>query len=450
MSLSSLERRSILSIAALFLVRMSGLFMTLPVFALYAPSLKGASAALIGLAVGAHGLTQALLQIPFGVWSDRWGRKQVILIGLSIFVAGSLIAAMSDSIYGVIAGRFLQGAGAISSVMMALLADLTRDEHRTQAMAVVGGSIGLSFAASIVAGPIVAALAGLEGVFWLTLALGLASLAIMLWVIPEPEARTHLREHGAVLSQVSNVLLDGALLRLNFGVFVLHLTMMASFVALPTMLVSDLQLPKEHHWHLYLPVVLLSFVAIVPIVIIAEKKQRMKEAFLLATLVLGLSLFAMPFAMSGWWLMFAALFGYFWAFNLLEATMPSWVSKVAPAGSRGTAMGVYSSCQFMGVFVGGVSGGWLSTHWSGSLLLWVMAAVVVVWALVALTMIPPKHLSNHVVPIPPHQLLAVDLVRRISNVMGVEDVVVVEEEGMAYLKIDKAVFDANKLTAALA
>ncbi|MCG8668484.1 MAG: MFS transporter, partial [Pseudomonadales bacterium] len=326
--------------------------MILPVFSVYGMALEGATPLLVGVAIGAYGLTQALLQVPFGLASDRFGRKPVIIAGLVIFLIGSVVAAYADNIYGVIFGRALQGAGAIASAVMALLADLTRDDNRTKAMAMVGASIGVSFALALILGPLLAGYDGLAGLFWLTAHLAGLGILITIFLVPTPVSSQWHRENRPVLGQFSEVMRNRELLRLDFGVFLLHLTLTASFVAVPLMMVSQLEFANQEHWKLYLPVMLVAFIFMVPLMIVAEAKRRIKEVFLLAILLLGCGLLMLYLYRDSLWQVAIGLFVYFWAFNLLEAMLPSLVSKIAPPGSKGTSMGVYSASQFMGAFVG--------------------------------------------------------------------------------------------------
>jgi len=277
--MSMMEIRAILSLAGLFALRMLGLFMILPVFAVYGTEFDGATAMLIGVAIGAYGLTQALFQIPFGLLSDRVGRKPMIIIGLLLFFVGSVVAAVSESIYGVIAGRALQGAGAIASTVMALLTDLTSDNNRTKAMACVGASIGVSFSIALVVGPIFASLFGVTGIFWLTAGLAVLGIVITLFVVPTTMTRQSHRDSLPVLGQFWEVANNKELLRLNFGVFLLHLFMTACFVVMPLMLLDIVELPSQDHWQVYLPVLLVSFVAMLPLMIVAEIYRKIREVF---------------------------------------------------------------------------------------------------------------------------------------------------------------------------
>lgn len=353
------ERRSISALALLYCFRMLGLFMVLPLMALYVAELPGATPSLIGLAVGVYGLTQAILQVPLGWLSDQLGRKPIIISGLLMFALGSVIAAMADSVGGIILGRTLQGAGAIASTVMAMVADLTREEQRTKAMAVVGMSIGLSFTIALVLGPAVAALGGLAAVFWFTAVLAVAGIAIVIFLVPTPPVLAPApSEANARLELIWGSVTNLVLLRLNFGVFVLHFILTASFLVVPGLLEQTFAISRDQHWMVYLPVLLLSLVGMVPLMIMAERGGRLRQAFLLGIALVIAAVATLDFAPNSW-VFYGGLWLFFVGFNYLEATLPSLLSKSVSAGSKGTAMGVYSTCQFLGAFAGGAGGGWL-------------------------------------------------------------------------------------------
>jgi predicted MFS family arabinose efflux permease len=385
--MSRMSRREIgaaLSLGAIFASRMLGLFMILPVFALYAEHLTDVTPFLAGLAIGAYGLTQALLQIPFGMLSDRFGRKPVIAAGLLIFAVGSVVAALSDSIYGVILGRALQGSGAIAAAVMALAADLTREEHRTKAMALIGTSIGLSFALALVLGPALDAWIGVRGIFGLTAGLAMGGIAVLVFWVPYTSTHGFQPDAEAAPTQLGSVLRDSNLLRLDFGIFALHMVLTATFVVLPLVLRDGVGMAPHSHSLIYLPLLVLSVLAMVPFILFAERRRKLKPVFLGAVAILGLAqlgLFRFQDSLVG---LVAMLFLFFTAFNLLEATLPSWVSRVAPADRKGSAMGVYSSSQFLGAFVGGMLGGWVHGRLGTGATFLMGALLVGLWLLVAM------------------------------------------------------------------
>jgi MFS family permease len=383
------ERRASGTLASIFALRMLGLFLVLPVFALEARKYPGGEdPALIGLAMGIYGLTQGLLQIPFGVASDRLGRKRVIVFGLLVFALGSLLAASADTLTGLLAGRALQGAGAVSAAVTALLADLTRDNVRTKAMALVGASIGLMFALSLVLSPLIAGWIGLTGLFALTAVLALVGVAVVLWAVPsEPSVHKDAARGG-----LKQVLRNAALLRLNLGVFVLHAVQLAMWVAIPAFLVQA-GLATEDHWRIYLPAVLGSFVLMGGVLFPMERRGYLRAVFLasialIASVQVGLlwvSSGAPSIAALAW-----LLFAFFCGFNVLEATQPSLVSRIAPASSRGAAMGVYNTLQSLGFFAGGWLGGQLVKNHGTQGLFLSCAAFMVVWFVVAWPMVAPS------------------------------------------------------------
>ncbi|MCB1854417.1 MAG: MFS transporter [Halieaceae bacterium] len=377
--MTALERRSVSSLALLYSFRMLGLFMVLPLLALYAADMPGATPTLIGLALGIYGLGQALLQIPLGWLSDQVGRKPVIVAGLLLFALGSAVAAQADSLWGVVVGRALQGAGAIAATIMALVADLTTVEQRTKAMAVVGMSIGLSFAVALVLGPAVAAWGGLAAVFWLTALLAVAGVVIVLALVPKaPAPLTDHTEVGARVGLVGRSLKNPDLARLNFGVFTLHFILMAFFLIVPGLLEQLAGVDRAHHWQVYLPVVVLSIAGMVPMMRQAERGARPRAMFLLGIGLLLVALLVVgtaPLALA----LYLGLWLFFVGFNYLEATLPSLVSKAVFAGGKGTALGIYSTCQFLGAFAGGAAGGWVVQHLGRNSLLGLCLALASCW-----------------------------------------------------------------------
>ncbi len=387
------ERRAALSLSSLYALRMLGLFLILPVFALHAPKMAGGdNLTLVGWALGIYGLTQGILQIPFGMASDRLGRKPVIIFGLVLFAVGSFVAAAADTIWMAILGRALQGAGAISAAVTAFLADQTRDEVRTKAMALIGASIGLMFAVSLVAGPLLYAVIGMGGIFALTGVLVTAAIGVVIWVVPEDQPQsTLLGQHAEKHNPIADLgaALAPELLRLNLGIFCLHLVLMAMFVAVPQMLVSIGGLALSAHWQVYLPTVLASFLVMMPPLAWGERQGKLKHVFLAAIGILvvaqaGFLWFAVSLPAIA---VLLALF--FVAFNVLEASLPSLVSRAAPAPAKGAALGVYNTTQALGLFAGGALGGWLYKTSGPAGIFGLGLVLCVIWFVVAAGMREP-------------------------------------------------------------
>lgn len=439
------ERRATSGLSLVFAFRMLGMFMVLPVLATYGQDLSGATPFLLGLAIGAYGLTQAVLQIPFGMLSDRVGRLPVIYIGLLIFAAGSVVAGMSDSVWGVIAGRVLQGAGAISAAVMALLSDLTREQHRTKAMAVIGISIGISFAVAMVVGPLVTRGFGLSGLFWFTAAMAILGMFIIAFAVPKATTQLQHRESGVAPDALASTLRNTALLRLDFGIFALHALLMASFIALPLTLIEYGGLPKEEHWWVYLIALFVGFFAMLPFIIYGEKQRQMKRVFIGAISVL---LFSELFF---WWfghslvLLVIGTIIFFTAFNLLEATLPSLISKIAPAGAKGTAMGVYSTSQFLGAAVGGMLGGWLFSVGGASVVFAGCAALAALWLVFAANMQEPPYVTSVRLPVAPAAMQETQWLKALSSQAGVMEAVLVAEEAAVYVKFDTQIIDRTSV-----
>lgn len=435
-----------MSLAALYTFRMFGLFMLLPVLALYGTEYEGHSPFLLGVALGAYGISQALLQIPFGILSDRIGRKPLILFGLIVFVLGSVVAALAESVYGLILGRFLQGGGAISAVVMALLTDLTSEENRTKAMATIGASIGVSFSVAMTVGPLLATWGGVSAIFWLTAILGVVGIYILLALVPSvAQVSSPKRESVAVPHLLWQTLKHPELMRLNLGIFVLHFVLMANFVVLPVILQDQLHIARDYHGLIYFPLLAFAFVLMLPFVIVAEKRRKIKPVFLGAVALLLLAELAFMVAPPSRVLTLLVLFGFFIAFNVLEATQPSMVSKIAPAGAKGTATGIYSTCQVLGVFGGGALGGWLSQYYGMTGVLMLSAALVVVWLAVAWSMKPPRFLASVLIPLGQHDHHWI--AEKLRAVEGVAEVVIVTSENTAYLKVDQQLVDRKALAA---
>ena len=437
------ELRAATSLAAVFSVRLLGLFMIYPVFAAYAAHLSGATPYLIGEALGIYGLSQGLLQIPFGLMSDRFGRKRMIAVGLILFGLGSAVAAMSSSIGGVIVGRVLQGSGAIGSVILALIADLTREENRTKAMAAVGISIGASFMVAVVTGPILANLIGVDGIFWLMAGLAIVGIAITAFIVPSPQrVRVH-RDAETVPGLIGSVLRHRELLRLDVGVFALHAILTASFLVVPGLLRGTLHVSIEDQWKVYFPVLAVSVIVMLPALVAAEKYRHMKGVFIASVAALLVSQVALYFGAHNLYVLLAALTVFFSGFNIMEASLPSLITKAAPPAAKGTAAGLYSSLQFLGIFVGGVVGGWANQSGGVTEVFAMTTVLALLWLVVAITMAQPSYLTTRLVPIGDGKAGdAEGLAARLRQVPGVAEAVVIADEKLAYLKVDSKIFDA--------
>jgi MFS family permease len=440
--LTALERRASAGLAAIFSLRMLGMFIILPVFALYAASLPGGTDhTLIGIALGAYGLTQAALQIPFGWLSDKYGRKRVLYFGLCLFAVGSFIAASSHDIYWIIFGRVVQGAGAVSAVVIAMLADLTREEHRTKAMAMIGATIGVTFGVSFMLAPILNRVIGVPGIFALTGVLAILAMLVVKFIVPDPIASHFHADAEARPALLREVWGMRELQRLNVGIFALHACLMALFVVVPFAL-KDAGIAADHHWQIYLPVMLISFVLMLPPVILAEVKGKTKPVFIGAIMLLLASLLLAKFFMDSTWGLLIALTLFFTAFNILEANLPSLISRIAPVGAKGTASGIYSSLQFLGTFIGAAVGGWLSQHRGMSAVMLFCAAMVLVWLAVALGMQVPALVRTRSFHAPTMDEAAAKIMtQQLLALDGVREAIVIAGEGIAILKINKSGFN---------
>jgi MFS family permease len=448
------EKRATSGLAAIFALRMLGMFLILPVFALYAEHLPGGdNHTLVGLTLGMYGLTQALLMIPFGMASDRIGRKKVIIFGLILFALGSFLAASAHDIYWTIAGRALQGAGAVSAAVTAMLADLTREEHRTKAMALIGSSIGVTFAVSLVAGPALNHLIGVPGIFALTGVLALAAIWVVKVWIPDPADSHFHADAQANPAKLIDVLRNGQLARLDFGIFALHAAQMAMFVVVPVALKNSGLAPAQH-WAVYLPVLLGSFVLMVPAIIYGEKRGKMKPVFIGAVALMLLAQLGLAFGIGYFWGIVWSLFAYFVAFNLLEASLPSLISKLAPVSAKGTAMGVYNTAQALGLFTGGLVGGWLAQHYGFHAVFIFCVVLMAAWLLASLSMQAPPAIRTRMFRVgamPPDQAALLKI--QLAAVAGVVEAAVLAEEGVAMLKVSIMGWDeagARSLLAGLA
>ena len=442
------ERRAAITLAGIFALRMLGLFLILPVLSLYAEHYQGYTPTLAGLAIGIYGLTQALFQIPFGMLSDRVGRISVIVGGLLLFALGSAVAALSDSMVGLIMGRALQGMGAIAAVVMALAADLTREEQRTKAMAIIGISIGMAFTSALILGPALGHWVGLSGLFAVTGALALVGIVVLLTLVPKPLTR---RLHGdteTIPEQFLRVLRNPQLLRLDAGILILHLILTASFVVIPLLLRDSGQLPPSAHWLVYLLVLVVSVLLMAPFILIAEKYRLTKPIFAGAVLALGLAQFGLLAFHSTLWHLVLLMVLFFTGFHILEASLPALISRLAPPETKGTAFGVYSTSQFLGAFLGGLGGGWLYDHHGVAAVFESTAALALLWFALALTMRTPQRLSSQLVRLGPiSEKEAPRVAAQLRAIPGVAEAVVIVDEGIAYLKVDRNHLDQQALRA---
>ncbi|CEK09472.1 MFS transporter [Legionella hackeliae] len=433
--------KTVFPIAAIFSFRMLGLFMLIPVFTIFAGKLDGATPSLIGLALGSYGLSQGLLQMPFGLLSDRFGRKPILTIGLLMFACGSLIGALSHSIYTMIFARTLQGTGAIGSVLIALMADLTPDNHRTRAMAVIGMTIGMSFSLAMVISPAITSHFGLAGIFYLTAILALMGLYLLHFVIPTPKKESFHADSEANFTLLKTVLSNRHLQRLNVGIFFQHFILTATFYVIPLLLQQHIrQAHLSQQWHFYLPLMLFSFVVMIPFILLAEKKRQMKKVFIGAVFTTSLMQLLLAFVNQQWMSLWVLMFIYFVAFNILEATLPSLISKQADPSSKGTAMGVYSSSQFLGIFAGGAFAGILF-QLGGSMTVFIINACLgTLWFVISLFIKPDIYVSTLILSYPQSITDVQQLIHQLKNLQGVRDVNISQAEQVIYLRIDKATY----------
>lgn len=430
--------KTVFPIAAIFSFRMLGLFLLIPVFSLYATNLSNATPTLIGIALGGYGLTQGLLQIPFGMLSDKYGRKPILTIGLLLFALGSLMGALTDSIYGMIFARTLQGTGAIGSVLIALLADLTPDEQRTKAMAVVGMTIGTSFSLAMVISPAITNRYGLSGIFYLTSGLAILGIILLHSIIPSPIKEEFHADNEANPYRFKSVFNNLHLQRLNLGIFCQHFILTATFFAIPIILNQQMQ---EGHlnqqWHFYLPLIVASFICMVPFIIFAEKKKKMKIVFLFSVLATSITQAILAMTHLNWISLCILMFVYFVVFNVLEASLPSLVSKHANSNNKGTAMGIYSTGQFLGIFAGGSLAG-IIYSWSNSKGIFIANALVgLIWFIIACSMKPQTNLSSLILNYKALGLNDNWIITTLLKIPGVKEVAVVKKDNTVHLHIEK-------------
>ncbi len=444
--MNSLEIRTAFSLSAVFAVRMLGLFMVLPILPLFTQNLEHATPFLIGLAIGIYGLMQAIFQIPLGLLSDKIGRKPVIIGGLTVFAIGSIVAASTDNIYIVLIGRAIQGSGAIAATTMALAADLTREDHRAKVMGFIGMSIGIAFAVAMVLGPVISHLAGLSGVFWTTTLLAVMGIALILFAVPTPKHTKLHRDAGIMGDYIKPVLQQSTLLRMNASVFILHLLMTANFSVLPLIFRDHLHLEAAQHWKIYLPVLAASLLFSLPMIIISEKYRKIKTIFIIAVVLLIISQLVLAVSPFNVYPLLGAFLLFFIGFNYLEAVQPSLVAKYSDVNNKGTAMGVYSTSQFLGIFAGGMIGGLVLQQWGISGVFVFSALMAVLLLLVAISLPQPDFFKNQLIKLKEDLLADPQKTKQqLLAIKGVKQAAISSDEGVAYLKIDKKQLNQKEL-----
>ena len=435
--MTSTERKASISLASIYGLRMLGMFLILPIFAIYATHYQGGNnIQLVGMALGAYPLAQALFQLPYGMASDKFGRKNMIVIGLIMLIIGSIVVAMADNIYMVILGRAIQGAGAVSAAVTALLADLTREEHRTKAMAMIGSTIGVTFAISLVLGPALAHWVGIAGIFWLTAILAALAILVIKFVVPNPLISSFHSDASAAPAKLKDVLKNGQLLRLNYGIFALHAAQMAMFIVVPFAILKTSHLTVNQHWKIYLPILVGSFMLMIPAIIVGEKKNLLKQVFIGAVALMLVAQLCFAGLIGSFWGVIFSLFAYFVAFNTLEASLPSLISKLAPAAAKGTAMGVYNTSQSLGAAVGSLVGGYLSHHYGFAAVFIFCAVLMGIWLLASFSMKTPPAVRTKMYHLgETSETRAATLTQAISALPYVHEAVAIAKEGMLIVKI---------------
>ncbi|UDG81728.1 Inner membrane transport protein YajR [Candidatus Profftia lariciata] len=438
------EWKAIWSLSVILSIRMFGMFMVLPVLHTYGMSLNGSSETLIGIAIGIYGLTQALFQIPCGLLSDRIGRKPLIIGGLFILAVGSVIAALTNSIWGVIIGRSLQGSGAIASTIMALLSDITSEQNRTKAMAFIGINFGITCAISIVIGPILVQLIGLSGLFWIITLLSICCIIITFIFVPTPKQQVLNRESNMMIDSLHIVLLNSRLLKINFSIMCLHILLISSFIALPPIM-EQAGLMRDSQWKIYLITMLIALSCVFPCIMYAEKYRRIKIVLQLCVMLMLVSQIILWFARLKLYGILLGMQLFFISFNIIEALLPSLISKESPTGYKGTAMGIYSTSQFIGVAVGGSIGGLLYAYNGAEIIFASCIILTLFWLILTFTIKEPLYLSSLRIIIPDNIPVNLNLENKLKNLQGVTDVVLVSEEKTVYLKIDPKITNRMKI-----
>jgi MFS family permease len=446
--MTATEQKASISLASIYGLRMLGMFLILPIFAIYATHYQGGhDIQLVGMALGAYPLAQAIFQLPYGMASDKFGRKNMIYIGLLLLIIGSVVVALASNIYVVILGRAIQGAGAVSAAVTALLADLTREEHRTKAMAMIGSTIGVTFAISLVLGPALAQWVGIAGIFWLTAVLGALAILVIKFVVPNPLISSFHSDASAAPAKLKDVLQNGQLLRLNYGIFALHAAQMAMFIVVPFAILKTSNMTVNQHWQIYLPILVGSFILMIPAIIVGEKKGLLKQVFIGAVALMLVAQLCFAGLIGSFWGVVFSLFAYFVAFNTLEASLPSLISKLAPAAAKGTAMGVYNTSQSLGAAAGSLVGGYLSHQYGFSAVFMFCAVLMGIWLLASFSMKTPPAVRTKMYHLgETSEAQAATLTTAISALPFVHEAVAIAKEGMLIVKIKtQAISDENEI-----
>lgn len=437
--MSKLELRAVYGLGAIFSLRMFGMFMILPILTTYGMNIYEANKMLIGFAIGIYGLMQAIFQIPMGLLSDKFGRKLIIVFGLFIFACGGIIPILINNIWGLILGRALQGSGAITAAIMALLSDLTTEQNRTKAMAFIGFSLGLTFAISIVIGPILNNVIGIQGLFWIITLLALVGIILLLTVVPTTSGISILnRESSIIYSTLNKVLINSQLLKLDFSIFCLHMILMSIFMVLPSLL-SYAGFLLKNQWEIYLVVILISFVAVIFIITFAETKRKIKNVFLSCIFLILLTEFLLTIASNNLYFIFISMQMFFLAFSTLETILPSMISKESPVSYKGTAMGVYSTSQFCGVACGGIASGYLYHYYGIPIVLFSCILITTIWLLISITLQEPSYMNSLRFVLTEHCITvtqANNLLQCLQKLPGISEVIIIPEEQSLYIKTD--------------
>ena len=448
--LNRTEKKAAVALASIFGLRMLGLFLIMPVLAIYGQQYPDYTPLLVGVAIGAYGLTQALLQIPMGILSDRIGRRPIIIAGLAIFALGSAVAAMAETMQGVIVGRVIQGAGAIAGAVLALAADSAREEQRPKVMAAIGMGIGLSFVLALILGPLLGNIIGMPGLFWFTAVLAVGGILLMWKGMPVTHQKVPTRDVLPVAAELGRLMKNTQLQRLNFGIFVLHVVLTAWFVTLPLQLV-DAGLAAQHHSWLYLPTLLLSFVVMIPMMLILLRKKQQVLGMRLAMLMLIVSLSAIAVFSGQLWGLVVSVWIFFIGFNYLEASFPALLTQHAPAGSKGSASGLFTTWQFSGAFVGGVAGGYLFQNFGAIGVMLFCISLLVCWLILSIGLLQVSATTRLNITT---RILSPSEARELSQLLGeasgVEEAIVIPDEGATYLKIKKDEYDAEAIKVVVA